>query len=91
MLWILLAIQVALSTRQKVYALDTSCLKAFQSDCPEQSPKGLCSGYFLLKGTKFDLIALSASQKAYARDSEILLFLNKSYARKQGQGVKATL
>ncbi len=56
MLGILLAI--ALSTRQKAYALDTSC------HCPEHSPKGVCSRYFLPKGTKFHLIALSTHHKA---------------------------
>jgi hypothetical protein len=28
--------------------------------CPEHSPKGVCSGYFLPKGIKFHLIALSS-------------------------------
>jgi hypothetical protein len=38
------------------------------------------------------LIALSTCHKAYARDSKFsMLFLNKAYARKQRQAVKATL
>ncbi len=50
------------------------------------------TGYFLPKCTKFHLIALSTRHKEYARDSKFsMLFLDKSYARKQEQAVKATL
>ncbi len=84
---------IALSTSKKAYALDTSCIalstrqKAYASDtschCPEHSPKGVCAGDFLPKGTKFHLIALSTRHKAYARESKVsMLFLNKSYAKK---------
>ncbi len=81
MLWILLAWRQKFpsdcpeSTRQKAYAWDTSC------HCPEHSPTGVCSGYFLplpwALATRHLLrillaIALSTRHKAYARYTSCL-------------------